>query len=142
MQTSGQELVVPPVTTDSQILRKRHVLRAVERLAGGNGPRTSHEDGLGARSRRRREGARRVMREGGLGAEQLRRIEFSYTPKHGRWLSIAENELTALTRQCLQRRHFGDLETLQYEIGAWSTDGNSRQLPRQDSVGAPSITRQ
>ena len=45
-------------------------------------------------------------------ARQLvRRIEFCYTPKHGSWLNIAENELSAMTRQCLQRashRGLGD----------------------------------
>ncbi len=35
-------------------------------------------------------------------ARQLvRRIEFCYTPKHGSWLNIAENELSSLTRQCV-----------------------------------------
>ena len=35
-------------------------------------------------------------------ARQLvRRIEFCYTPKHGSWLNIAENELSAMTRQCV-----------------------------------------
>lgn len=33
-----------------------------------------------------------------------RRLEIHYTPKHGSWLNIAENELSALTRQCLSRR--------------------------------------
>src|SRR3954452_22877342 len=30
----------------------------------------------------------------------VRRIRFCYTPKHGSWLNIAENELSSLTRQC------------------------------------------
>ncbi len=30
-----------------------------------------------------------------------RRLEFCYTPKHGSWLNIAENELSSMTRQCL-----------------------------------------
>jgi hypothetical protein len=33
-----------------------------------------------------------------------RRIEFHYTPKHGSWLNIAENELSSLTRQCVAGR--------------------------------------
>lgn len=34
-------------------------------------------------------------------ARQLvRRLAFRYTPKHGSWLKIAENELSALRRQC------------------------------------------
>ena len=36
--------------------------------------------------------------------ELVRRIEFCHTPKHGSWLNIAENELSAMTRQCLGKR--------------------------------------
>ena len=57
----------------------------------------------------------------------VRRIEFRYTPKHGSWLNIAENELSAMTRQCLSGRRIGDLETLRTEIAAWPTDVNTRQ---------------
>jgi len=32
-----------------------------------------------------------------------RRLEIHYTPKHGSWLNIAEIELSALSRQCLDR---------------------------------------
>lgn len=32
------------------------------------------------------------------------RLEFHYTPKHGRWLTMAEIELSVLSRQCLDRR--------------------------------------
>jgi hypothetical protein len=61
-------------------------------------------------------------------ARQLvRRIEFCYTPKHGSWLNIAENELSSLTRQCIAGRRIGDLETLQVEIAAWSEDVNQTQ---------------
>lgn len=61
-------------------------------------------------------------------ARQLvRRIQFCYTPKHGSWLNVAENELSAMTRQCTQGRRFGDIETLREEIAAWSTDVNHRQ---------------
>ena len=31
-------------------------------------------------------------------------LEIHHTPKHGSWLNIAEIELSALTRQCLDRR--------------------------------------
>ena len=34
----------------------------------------------------------------------IRRLEIHYTPIHGSWLNIAEIELNALTRQCLDRR--------------------------------------
>jgi hypothetical protein len=57
----------------------------------------------------------------------VRRINFCYTPKHGSWLNIAENELSAMTRQCLTDRRIGDIETLRKEIGAWATDINNRQ---------------
>lgn len=30
----------------------------------------------------------------------VERLEIHHTPKHGSWLNIAENELSALTRQC------------------------------------------
>ena len=61
-------------------------------------------------------------------ARQLvRRIEFCYTPKHGSWLNIAENELSAMTRQCLRGRRIGDLGTLYGEVSAWSTDVNGTQ---------------
>jgi DDE superfamily endonuclease len=57
----------------------------------------------------------------------VRRIEFCYTPKHGSWLNIAENELSAMTRQCLGRRRFETLEMLQQEIRNWADDINSLQ---------------
>lgn len=57
----------------------------------------------------------------------VRRIEFCYTPKHGSWLNIAENELSSLTRQCLAGRRLGDLRTLRAEIAAWSNDVNQTQ---------------
>src|SRR5712691_1954370 len=61
-------------------------------------------------------------------ARQLvRRLEFRYTPKHGSWLNIAENELSALTRQCLHDRRFGDTKQLAAETAAWSTSSNEKQ---------------
>ena len=59
--------------------------------------------------------------------ELVRRIEFCYTPKHGSWLNIAENELSSLTRQCLHGRRIGDLGTLHDEVSAWSTHVNGTQ---------------
>ena len=55
-----------------------------------------------------------------------KRLEIHPTPKHGSWLNIAEIELSALTRQCLNRR-IGDLETLRVETKHWETDRNTRQ---------------
>jgi hypothetical protein len=61
-------------------------------------------------------------------ARQLvQRIEFCYTPKHGSWLNIAENELSSLTRQCVADERFGDIETLRQATAAWSSDVNSTQ---------------
>jgi hypothetical protein len=57
----------------------------------------------------------------------VKRIEFRYTPKHGSWLNIAENELSSLTRQCIAGRRIGDIETLQAETEAWYIDVNSTQ---------------
>jgi hypothetical protein len=57
----------------------------------------------------------------------VRRIEFCYTPKHGSWLNIAENELSSLTRQCVADRRFADVVTLREETGAWSTDVTATQ---------------
>lgn len=59
--------------------------------------------------------------------EIVKRIEFRYTPKHGSWLNIAKNELSAMTRQCLNKRRIGDIFTLQQEVQAWATATNDRQ---------------
>jgi hypothetical protein len=57
------------------------------------------------------------------------RLEIHHTPKHGSWLNIAEIELSALTRQCLDRR-ISDLDTLNTELTAWqhATNTNQRQV--------------
>ena len=54
------------------------------------------------------------------------RIEIHYTPKHGSWLNIAEIELSALTRQCLNRR-IPDVRTLNQEVKAWEKRRNRQQ---------------
>lgn len=59
--------------------------------------------------------------------QYVRRIEFCYTPKHGSWLNIAENELSCMTRQCLHGRRIGELAQLREEIGAWSIDVTDTQ---------------
>ena len=61
-------------------------------------------------------------------ARQLvRRLDFCYTPKHGSWLNIAENELSAMARQCMDGRRFEDIDRLRAETTAWSNDINNRQ---------------
>ena len=50
--------------------------------------------------------------EPGKARSLVQRLEFRHTPKHGSWLSIAENELSSMTRQCLSGRRIPDIETL------------------------------
>jgi DDE superfamily endonuclease len=57
----------------------------------------------------------------------LRRLEFCYTPKHGSWLNIAENELSSMTRQCLKNRRFETTDALRMETAAWHQHTNDRQ---------------
>jgi hypothetical protein len=57
----------------------------------------------------------------------VRRLEFRYTPKHGSWLNIAENELSSMTRQCMKGRRIGDIEQLRSETEAWHQASNQRQ---------------
>jgi hypothetical protein len=57
----------------------------------------------------------------------LSRLEFHYTPKHGSWLNIAENELSSMTRQCLKDRRFGTITELRQETAAWHSAINHRQ---------------
>jgi hypothetical protein len=54
------------------------------------------------------------------------RLEIHHTPKHGSWLNIAEIELSALTRQCLDRR-IEDLDVLNTELAAWQNAANADQ---------------
>ena len=53
----------------------------------------------------------------------IERFELHYTPKHGSWLNIAECELSALNRQCLNRR-IPDQYSLTREVGAWERARN------------------
>ncbi len=52
-----------------------------------------------------------------------RRIEFHHTPKHASWLDMAEIQIGALNKQCLDRR-IGDMDTLRTEVEAWQTRRN------------------
>jgi hypothetical protein len=54
------------------------------------------------------------------------RLEIHHTPKHGSWLNIAEIELSALTRQCLDRR-IENLDVLNTELAAWQNAVNADQ---------------
>ena len=52
------------------------------------------------------------------------RFEWHYTPRHGSWLNVAEMELSAVARQCLDRR-IPDLGTLRREVAAWEAARNA-----------------
>jgi len=57
----------------------------------------------------------------------VERFELHYTPKHGSWLNMAEIELSALTRQCLDRR-IPDKDTMIREVKAWEDQRNSEVI--------------
>ncbi|MDJ0304513.1 IS630 family transposase [Dehalobacter sp.] len=59
--------------------------------------------------------------------EIANRLEIHYTPKHGSWLNIAEIELSALGRQCLESRRIASLELLRKELKFWFVDRNKKQ---------------
>ena len=62
----------------------------------------------------------------GTARRLLERFEFHYTPKHGRWLNLAEIELSVLRRQCLDRR-IGEWNLLRQEVTAWTARRNQPQ---------------
>jgi hypothetical protein len=53
----------------------------------------------------------------------VQRLDIHYTPKHGSWLNIAENELSTLTRQCLARR-IATLHEMRSHVAAWKKKRN------------------
>jgi hypothetical protein len=55
------------------------------------------------------------------------RLEWHYTPEHASWLNMAEIELSALSRQCLNRRIPSE-EALISEIAAWERDRNAAKV--------------
>ena len=56
-----------------------------------------------------------------------RRLEWHYTPRHGSWLNIAECELAALSKQCLDRR-IGSVDALRRAVTGWEDDRNDREV--------------
>lgn len=58
--------------------------------------------------------------------EFAQRFELHYTPKKGSWLNMAEIELAALSKQCLDRR-IADQETLRREAQAWQHQRNQER---------------
>ena len=63
--------------------------------------------------------------EPGRARRIARRIEWHHTPRHGSWLNMAEIELSALSRQCLDQR-IGSLAALRGTAAAWEADRNER----------------
>lgn len=57
----------------------------------------------------------------------IRRLEFRHTPTQGSWLNIAENELSAMTRQCVQGRRVATVAELCEETAAWHQRTNDKQ---------------
>ena len=55
-----------------------------------------------------------------------KRLEIHYTPKHGSWLNIAEIELSAMSKQCLDRR-IESITALRAELSAWRAARNRNQ---------------
>ena len=51
------------------------------------------------------------------------RFEMFYTPKKASWLNMAEIELSALSKQCLDRR-IAKMRTLAAEVSAWTKRRN------------------
>lgn len=56
-----------------------------------------------------------------------KRLEIHFTPKHGSWLNIAEIELSALGKQCLDKRRIGSLAELNDELRSWQAARNEGQ---------------
>jgi len=54
------------------------------------------------------------------------RLEIHYSPKHGSWLNVAEIELSALAKQCLDRR-IPVRNILSREVERWAEDRNHSQ---------------
>ncbi len=55
-----------------------------------------------------------------------RRFEYHYTPKKGSWLNMAELEISALSKQCLDRR-IPNIPKLEKETLAWERWRNKKR---------------
>lgn len=54
------------------------------------------------------------------------RFEVHYTPKHGSWLDMAEIEINAMSRECLNRR-FASIDMVRSEVAAWEKERNEKK---------------
>lgn len=57
----------------------------------------------------------------------MQRLQIVHTPVHGSWLNVAEIELSALTRQCLDVR-IDTIEKLDDQISTWTAERNKAQV--------------
>jgi hypothetical protein len=57
------------------------------------------------------------------------RLEIHTTPKHGSWLDMAEIELSALQKQCLDGQRFATKDTLEAAVAAWEVRRNAQTKP-------------
>lgn len=55
-----------------------------------------------------------------------KKFEYHFTPKKGSWLNMAEIELSALSKQCLDRR-IPDIQKLQKEANFWERERNKHR---------------
>ena len=55
------------------------------------------------------------------------RFDMVYTPKKASWLNMAEIELSALSKQCLDRR-IAEIGTLTSQVKSWTTRRNSLKV--------------
>jgi transposase len=57
----------------------------------------------------------------------LRRLEFVYTPKHGLWLNVAENELSVLKRVGISKRVRSRAE-LEKQVAGYQKRRNKKEV--------------
>jgi hypothetical protein len=55
--------------------------------------------------------------------ELSKKFEFHYTPKKGSWLNMVEIEISALSRQCLNRR-ISNIKKMAKEVSDWENERN------------------
>lgn len=63
-----------------------------------------------------------------LAFQLMNKIDMQYTPKKASWLNMAEIALSALSKQCLDRR-IPTIEALTHEVMAWVHQRNQNPVP-------------
>lgn len=59
--------------------------------------------------------------------QRIKTLELHYTPKHARWLNMAETEFSVLSRQCTQQR-FPDRTHLEHYVTTWENDRTAKKM--------------